>query len=149
MRKIGHRLRVERVSPTANRSGRRIRSSADNARRAVDRKIDARGHRASRNHGHHTDKRLKQHRSVTDRPCMALTQNHLRRCTRRNERMKSADRAAGDGDEAKRKNLPRENWTASVDESRKRRHYHVGPDEQNSRRKRKNGSRLDERAEII
>src|SRR5580692_152814 len=63
--------------------------------------------------------------------------------------MKSTDRSASDGDKAKRKNLSRENRTASIDESRERRHHHVGADKQNSRRKRKNGASLYESAQII
>src|SRR5579859_5221079 len=80
---------------------------------------------------------------------MTFPENHLWGGARRNQRMKSADRAAGDGDEAKRKNLTCKNWPRSVDESCQRRHHDLRPDKQNPRRKRKNGPRLDERAQII
>src|SRR5271163_3441091 len=63
--------------------------------------------------------------------------------------MKSADCSASDGDKAERKNLSRENRPASINKSRERRHHHVGADKQNSGRKRKNGSGLDEGAQII
>src|SRR5580692_10391606 len=63
--------------------------------------------------------------------------------------MKSADRTTSNGDKAKRKNLPRKDGTGSIDKSRKRRHHHMWPNKQDSRRQRKNCPRLDERAQII
>ena len=118
-------------------------------RRAVDREIDAWSHRASRHHSHDAHKRLQQHRAVADKPRVAFADDHLWRGARRNQRMKSADRSARNGDEAKRKNFPGKNRAASVDKARQRRHQHLRSHQQDSRSQRKNRTRFDERAQII
>ncbi len=63
--------------------------------------------------------------------------------------MESADRSAGDGNKAKRKNLPGEHRAASIDEARQRRHQHVRTHKQNSSGERENRASLDEGAQII
>src|SRR5205823_856386 len=119
---IGHGLRLQRITPAADRCGSSISCAADDAGGAVDREIDARRHGASGHHSHHADKRFEQHRTVADEASMTLAKNHLRRGAGRNQRMESADCAAGNGYETKRKNLSGKDRTSAVNEACERRH---------------------------
>ena len=63
--------------------------------------------------------------------------------------MKSADRAASNGNKAKRKDFPREHRSIAIDKFRQRRHQYVRPHQKYSRRQRKNRTGFNERAQII
>src|SRR2546429_470145 len=100
-----HRLGIEGVAPAVDGGRSRFRRMADDSRGAVDREIDTRGHRASRDHGHDTDKRFQHHGTIADKARLPFPENHFRGGARGNQRMKSADGAASNGDEAERENL--------------------------------------------
>src|SRR5713226_5143396 len=63
--------------------------------------------------------------------------------------MKSADRAARNGNEAKRKNLPGKDRAGAVDEASERWHQDLRPDNQDADSKGENGAGFDKRAEIV
>src|SRR6202030_4751898 len=86
---------------------------------------------------------------IADKTSVALSKDHLRRGAGRDQRMKSADRAARNGNEAEGENLSSEDRACAVDEARERRHQDLRPDKQDPRSKSKNGAGFDERAEII
>src|SRR5260370_25428353 len=115
---IGHGLRLQRIAPTADGCGAGICSGPNDARWAVDGEVDARSHGASRDHGHHADKRFEQHGSVTDQARVAFAENHFRRGAGRDQRMKTADGAASDGDEAKGEDLAGKDGPRTVNEAR-------------------------------
>ena len=72
----------------------------------VDREIDARLQHAGGDHRHDGDQRFGQHRAVADHARLGLARDQLGRGAAGDQRMKAADGAAGDGDEAKGKILP-------------------------------------------
>src|SRR5262249_54363217 len=109
----------------------------------------ARGHGGSGHHGHHADEGFKQHGAVTDEARLTFALDHLGSCAARNERVEAAYGAASDGDEAKRKDLAGKHRAAAVNEARQRRHKNWGAQEENARGKREDGSRLNERAQIV
>ncbi len=63
--------------------------------------------------------------------------------------MKAGDRAAGDGDEAERKNLPGEDRPGAVDEAREGRQLQFGADKQNADPQHEYHPQLHKRAEVI
>src|SRR2546429_4708427 len=93
-----HRLGIEGVAPAVDGGRSRFRRMADDSRGAVDREIDTRGHRASRDHGHDTDKRFQHHGTIADKARLPFPENHFRGGARGNQRMKSADGAASNGE---------------------------------------------------
>ena len=95
------------------------------------------------------DEAFEQHRPVADGPRVPLASDHLRSGAAGDQSMESRDRAAGDGDEAKREYLAGENRTAPVRESGECRQLQVGPDEQNPNSQHQDNAKLDERAQVI
>ena len=63
--------------------------------------------------------------------------------------MKSGNRAAGDGDEAERKNLAGEDRTGAVDEAREGGQLQLGTHEQDADRQHHHHAQLHERAQVI
>ena len=62
----------------------------DDPGRAVDREVDAGLERAGRDHRHHADERLHQHRAVADEPRVALAHQQLRRRAGGDQRVEAA-----------------------------------------------------------
>src|SRR5580765_2283148 len=63
--------------------------------------------------------------------------------------MKARDGSAGDGDEAERENLARENGSGAVDEARERRQLQFGSQEDDAYAQQQDHAELDERAQVI
>ena len=93
-------------------------SLAHNPGRTVDGEIHSRLQHAGGDHGHDRDHRFRHHGAIADHARLGLAGNQLRRGAAGNQRMKAADRAAGDGDEGERKNLSREHRPGAIDEAR-------------------------------
>ena len=117
-----HAGRVDGEAPA--RDGRRgLRGRRpDDARVRVHREVDAGVERAGRDHRHHADERLHQHRAVADEARVALAHQQLGRRARGDQGVEAGDGAAGDRDEAEREDGPGEHRPAAVDEARERRH---------------------------
>src|SRR6516164_10639937 len=118
---------------------------ADDSRGAVDREIDPWGHGASRDHGHDTDERFQHHGTIADKARLPLPKNHFRRGARGDQRVKSADGAARNSDEAEWEYFPGKHRPGPIDEASEGRHQYLWAHQQDARGKRENGARLDER----
>ena len=94
-----------RESPAGDGRCGRLRSLPYYSRRTVDREINSRLQHASRNHRHDRHHRLRHHRAVSDHARFGLAPDQLGGGPAGNQRMESADRAAGDGDKCEGKNI--------------------------------------------
>src|ERR1700738_1284891 len=117
MREIRHGLRCQWITPAADGLRRGVGRGSNDGWRTVDRKIDSRRHGARSDHSHDADERFHKHGSIADQSRVTFAKNHFWRGTRGNQRMKSADGAAGNGNEAKRKNFSGKDWTVAIDKS--------------------------------
>ncbi len=115
----------------------------------VHREIHARVHRASGDHGHDGHQRFQAHGPVANGPRVTLAGDELGRSPAGDERVKTGNGAAGDGDETKRKHRPRHHQSGAVHKLRQRRHPQIGQHEKNANRQHQDGAELHEGAQII
>ena len=111
--------------------------------------VHARLERASCDQGHGGDQRFKAHRPVTNRAGITFARDDLGRGAAGDQRVKTGDRAAGNGDETERKKLACHHQTRSVDEPADGRHFQIRQHEKHAHRQGENGAELHEGAEII
>src|SRR3990172_7570684 len=104
-----------------------LRRRADDPGGAVDREVDAGLERAGRDHRHHADERLHQHRAVADEARAARGGERLGGGAGGDERVEAGEGAAGDGDEEEGEERAREDRAAAVDEAGERRHVQRRP----------------------
>ncbi len=150
---VGSELRHGRggygKAPLRDRGGGRCRSRAHNAGWRVHGKVNAGLQDASRDHRHDGHEALHQHRAIAHWNGVRLLGNHLGCGPRRDQRMKSGDRAAGDSDEAEREDLPGEDGARAVDEASKGRELQLGMHNHNADREHEYHTELHEGAEIV
>ncbi len=106
------------VTPIRNLRRGRSRRCADDAGGGIHGKEYAGLQRAGRYERHDPHEAFEQHRSVADVARVLLARDHLRRGAGGNQGVKTGDGAAGDGDEAEREDLAREDGAGPVDEAR-------------------------------
>ena len=89
---LGDHFRRDRESPARNDLGRVGGRRADDRGGRVHREVDARIEHARGRECHHRDERLGQHAAEADQAHMGFVLDHLRRRSRRDQRMKARDR---------------------------------------------------------
>src|SRR5207237_9714734 len=87
--------------------------------------------------------------TIADNARLPFPENQFRGGARGNQRMKSADGAASNGDVAERENLSGKDWPGSIDEASEGRHQYLRAHQQDTSGKGKDDARLDERDQVI
>ena len=149
MRQRRHVRGRDGKSPTGDCRNRGLRCLAYDSGGRIDGEVFARIDRACSDHRHDGDAALKDHRAITDGPCVRLTRHHLGRGAGGNQRVKARDSATRDGNEAERKNLSREYGPVAIHKARQRGHLQLGTDDQYPDRQHSDYAELDEGAEVI
>src|SRR6185312_14119606 len=99
LRQGGHARGADGESPGGNGGSSGCGGAADHPSGAADGKVHSWLQHAGGNHGHYGDEGLRRHAAIADQPGFSFATNQLGGGAAGNEGMKSADRAAGDGDE--------------------------------------------------
>ncbi len=105
--------------------------------------------RARGDQSHDGDEAFEQHGPIADRPRIPFARDHFRRGAGRDQRMKSRNRAASDGDEDEGKHFAGEDGTGAVDEAREGRELQRGMHQQDADGQHRHDAQFDERAQII
>ena len=90
--------------------------------------------------------------SMAPYPTMRVSvsrRDQLGRGAARDQGMKSADGAAGDGDEGERKNISREHRAGAVNEASERRHVQGGTEGNDAEREQRDRPQLHKRAQVV
>ena len=111
--------------------------------------IDARVQGAGGDNRHDGHKGFATHRAIPDGPGIPFTGDELGRRAAGDERVKTGNRPAGNGDETERKNLSSDDQAGTVNELRQCGHLQIGQEEQDAKREREDRAELHERAEVI
>ena len=109
-----HLSRGDRKSPIADGSGGRLGRLAHNSGRTVDREVGAGLENAS------------HHGPVANYASLGFARNQFRSSTTRDQRVKAADRPAGNRNKCERKDFARENRSGTVNEAGQRGHVQRG-----------------------
>ena len=121
-----HLSRGDRKSPIADGSGGGLGRLAHNSGRTVDREVGAGLENASGNGCHDRDHGFSHHGPVADYASLGFARNQFRSSTTRDQRVKAADRPAGNRNKCERKDFARENRSGTVNEAGQRGHVQRG-----------------------
>ena len=127
-----HLLGGDGKSPGSNGGGRNHRVLAHYSGRAADGEILTGLHGAGGDHGHHRHERFGHHAAIADHARLRLAGDQLRRGAAGDQRMKSADGAASNGDKREREHAAGKNGPGAIDEAAQRRHMQCGTHRQNA-----------------
>jgi hypothetical protein len=138
----GHTLDLGKLADVHAEFGKHFRGK-------VDGEVIARKHRGGCDQRHHRDDGFGQHGPVADKPDVRFAAYHLGGRARADQRMESADGAAGDSDTDERPHFAGNDRSAAVNEFRDCRHVDHRIDNQYSHREQCDRPDLHVRAQII
>ena len=143
-----HLARGYREAPVCDGRCRGISGRPDHTRRCVDGEKHARLQRAGGDQRHNRHETLEQHGAVAHTGCVAFPGEQFRSGSRGNERVKTGNRAASDGDKAKGEHFAGENGSGAVHEPGQSRELQLRPDKKNPHTQHQHDAKLDECTQI-
>ena len=148
MSQLLHLLDRHGEAPAGNGRNSGVRIRADHAGSGVDREVHARIKQGRRDDRHDRDEGLEGHAAVADQAHVSLAADELRCGAAGDQRMKTGDRSAGDGDEDERKDLAGEDRPVPRDELGERRHLQHRMDDDDRDGEQRNHAELEESRQI-